>query len=133
MTTSAERILSTTSEEETAVLFGESYAALPENDPMGLTPEQFGEAVLTRALLSEQERAERVQDLARETTVPDAEIEHSLKKLVGVVRLVAPQPLLASIGHDILQKFEHAHLDKGGDPELLDGDTIDRGRTSHFA
>lgn len=133
MTASAERISTITSKEEVAATFGESYDDLPEGDPTGVSPRELADAVLTRTLVSEQERVDRLRALAREEGVDDEEVSHSIRRLTGVVRLVATKPLLAGIGQELLHTFESDHLERGGDPELLDGDTIDRGRTSHFS
>lgn len=131
MTATAE-LTPSTPKSEVAVFFNERYEDLPEGDPVGSTPKKFGEALLTRAALSEQTKAEQLIDLVAGGFEDKREVIRAAKRLRSIGELAAENALIADIATRTAQDVEHAYIRHTHRPWDLDGATIDRGQTSHF-
>lgn len=131
MTATAE-LTPLTPKSEVAAFFNESYEGLPEGDPVGLTPQKFGEALLARAALIEQSKAEQLVDLVTDGFDERREIIRATRRLRSIGELAAENTLIANTATDSAQDIERAYIRQTHRPWDLDESTIDRGHTSHF-
>lgn len=131
MTATAE-LTPSTPKTEVAAFFNENYEELPEDDPVGLTPKKFGEALLARTALTEQSKAEQLVDLITGGLDERREVVRATRRLRSIGELAAENALIANIVTDSAQDIERAYIRQTHRPWDLDESTIDRGHTSHF-